>query len=235
MTSSRAPDFATRVLLVEGRAAFADILRCDLERGGFVLEHAATGEEALNAGVRFRPHLVMVNWSLPTLSGIEVCRRLRTQAETRDVALIMTGCPGYQYAVPALGAGADDYLVEPFSIDELLARMRAMLRRTRAEPERISRLSGELEMDLTALRVTRNGRHIHLGPTEFGLLRLLMRSPNHTFSREEIIHEIRGANAAVGLRAVDVHVRRLREAITREGERDVIRTVRAAGYVFDAA
>lgn len=235
MKSSRTPGYGTRVLLVEGRTAFADELRWNLERSGFVVERASNGEEVLTRSARFRPRVVLLNWRLAGVSGIEMCRRLRTLPETRNAGLLMTGCGGDRRVVRALGAGADDYLVEPFNIAELLARMRALLRRTRAEPERISLSSRELEIDLTALRVTRNGRAIHLGPTEFRLLRVFMHSPNRTFSREEIIHQIWGADAAVDPRTVDVHVRRLRGAITREGERDVIRTVRAAGYVFDAA
>jgi two-component system, OmpR family, phosphate regulon response regulator PhoB len=126
-------------------------------------------------------------------------------------------------------------LVNPFSIAELLARVRALLRRTWTEPARIRLTLGELDLDLTAFRVTRNGRDIHLGPTEFRLLRLLMHSPNRVFSRGEIIDQVWGAGAIVELRTVDVHVRRLREAITCEGDPDVIRTVRATGYVLDAA
>jgi len=229
------PDFSTRALLVEGRATSVDILRWNLERNGFVVERAATGDEALNRSARFRPHVVLLNWSLPALSSIEVCRQLRALPETRDVGVIMTGRAGNRYVVRALAAGADDYLVKPFSIAELLARMRALLRRTRTEPARIRLRLGELDMDLTAVRVTRNGRDIHLGPTEFRLLRLLMHSPNRIFSREEIVDQIWGVGAAVDPRSVDVSVRRLREAITREGEPGVIRTVRAAGYVLDAA
>jgi two-component system phosphate regulon response regulator PhoB len=235
MTGIRALDFRARVLLVEGQAAFADMMQWNLERSGFFVERVSNGEQAVNRSARFRPHVVLLNWSLPALTGIEVLRRLRAQSETRDVAVILTGCTGDQHVVRALSAGADDYLVKPFSIAELLARMRALLRRTRAEPERVCLTLGELEMDLTAFRVTRNGRDIHLGPTEFRLLRLLMHSPNRTFSREEIIDQIWGGDVVIEPRTVDVHVRRLREAITREGERDVIRTVRAAGYVFDGA
>ena len=229
------PDFITRALLVEGRATGADILRRNLERSGFVVERASNGDAALKQSESFRPHVILLDWSLPTLSGIEVCRRLRALPETRDVGVIMTGRTRDRYVVRALGAGADDYLVKPFSNAELLARMRALLRRTRTEPARIRLTLGELDLDLTALRLTRNGRDIHRGPTEFRLLRLLMASPNRVLSREEIIDEIWGADAAVELRTVDVHVRRVREAITRQGDPDVIRTVRAAGYVFDAA
>ena len=229
------PDFSTRALLVEERFPCPDILRWNLERSGFVVERASNGDEALKRNERFRPHVMLLDWSLPSLSGIEVCRQLRALPETRGASVIMTGRTGDRYVIRALVAGADDYLVKPFSIAELLARMRALLRRALAEPVRIRLTLGELDLDLTALRVTRSGRYIHLGPTEFRLLRLLMDSPNRVLSREEIIDQIWGADTAVELRTVDVHVRRLREAITRQGDPDVIRTVRAAGYVFDTA
>jgi two-component system phosphate regulon response regulator PhoB len=167
------------------------------------------------------------------MCGIEVCRRLRSLPETKDVAVIMVGRTGDQNAVRGLNAGADDYVVKPFNITELLARIRALLRRTRADPESRCLQLREIMMDLAAFRVTRNGRNIHLGPTEFQLLKLLIQHPNRIFSREEIIYEIWGADAAVEARTVDVHVRRLRDSITREGEADVIRTVRTAGYAFD--
>jgi two-component system phosphate regulon response regulator PhoB len=146
---------------------------------------------------------------------------------------MVTGRTGDQNAVRGLDAGADDYVVKPFSISELLARIWALLRRTRAHPERRCLQLREIVMDLAAFRVTRNGRNVHLGPTEFQLLRFLMQHPNRIFSREEIIHEIWGAAAAVDSRTVDVHVRRLRDAITHEGEPDVIRTVRTAGYALN--
>ena len=146
---------------------------------------------------------------------------------------MVTGRAGDQNAVRALDAGADDYMVKPLSISELLARIRALLRRTRVRPERRCLQSREIVMDLTAFRVTRNGRNIHLGPTEFRLLKFLMQHPNRIFSREEIIDEIWGADAIVEARTVDVHVRRLRDSTTRGGEPDLIRTVRAAGYGFN--
>ena len=147
--------------------------------------------------------------------------------------IMVTGRAGDQNAVRGLNAGADDYVVKPFSIIELLARIRALLRRTRTHPERSCLQFREIVMDLTAFRVSRNGRNIHLGPTEFQLLKFLMQHPNRIFSREEIIYEIWRADAAVEARTVDVHVRRLRDSITREGEADVIRTVRTAGYGFN--
>jgi two-component system phosphate regulon response regulator PhoB len=211
------------------------MLRWNLERNGFAVERTSDGGEALNRCAQFQPHVVLLNWRLRTLSGIKVCRQLRAIPQTRDVGVIMIGSGGDRQVVSALGAGADDYLVKPFSIPELLARIRALLRRTWAEPGRICLRLGELNIDMTAFRVTRNGRDIHLGPTEFRLLRLLMHSPNRTFSREELVDQVWGADAAVDPRTVDVSVRRLREALTCEGELGVIRTVRGAGYVLDVA
>jgi two-component system phosphate regulon response regulator PhoB len=223
-----------RVLLVEDEAAFAVMLRYNLERQGFLVDHVTSGREALSRSAQFRPHLVLLDWTLPGMCGIELCRRLRSRPETKDVGVIMvTGRAGDQNAVRALDAGADDYVVKPFSVTELLARMWALLRRIRAYPERRCLQLREITIDLAAFRVTRNGRNVHLGPTEYRLLKFLMEHPNCTLSREEIIDEIWGAGAAVEPRTVDVHVRRLRDAITRDGEPDVIRTVRTAGYVLD--
>jgi two-component system phosphate regulon response regulator PhoB len=222
-----------RVLVVEDEAAFAALLLYNLETHGFLVEHVTNGQEALSNTARFRPQVVLLDWTLPAMCGIEVCRRLRSLPETKDVGVIMVGRTGDQNAVRGLNAGADDYVVKPFSITELLARIRALLRRTRADPESRCLQLREIMMDLAAFRVTRNGRNIHLGPTEFQLLKLLIQHPNRIFSREEIIYEIWGADAAVEARTVDVHVRRLRDSITREGEADVIRTVRTAGYAFD--
>jgi two-component system phosphate regulon response regulator PhoB len=223
-----------RVLVVEDEVAFAAMLLYNLETYGFLVEHVTNGQEALSRGAKFRPHVVVLDWTLPVMCGIEVCRRLRSLPETKDVGVIMvTARTGDQNAVRGLNAGADDYVVKPFSIIELLARIRALLRRTRAHPERRCLQLREIVMDLTAFRVTRNGRNVHLGPTEFQLLKFLMQHPNRIFSREEIIYEIWGADAAVEARTIDVHVRRLRDSMTREGEADVIRTVRTAGYGFN--
>jgi two-component system phosphate regulon response regulator PhoB len=223
-----------RVLVVEDEAAFAAMLCYNLETHGFLVEHVTNGQEALSRSTTFQPRVVVLDWTLPGMSGIEVCRRLHSLPETQDVGVIMvTGRAGDRNAVRGLNAGADDYLVKPFSIIELLARIRALLRRTRVHPERRCLQSREIVRDLTAFRVTRNGRNIHLGPTEFRLLKFLMQHPNRIFSREEIIYEIWGADAIVEARTVDVHVQRLRDSVTREGEPDVIRTVRTAGYGFN--
>jgi two-component system phosphate regulon response regulator PhoB len=223
-----------RALLVEDEAAFGAMLRYNLETHGFLVDHVTSGQEALSRSAQFRPHVVLLDWTLPGMCGIEVCRRLRSQPETKDVGVIMvTGRAGDQNAVRGLDAGADDYMVKPLSITELLARIWALLRRTRAHPERRYLQLGEMVIDLAAFRVTRNGRNIHLGPTEYRLFKFLMEHPNCTLSREEIIDEIWGAGVAVDPRTVDVHVWRLRDAITQEGEPDVIRTVRTAGYALN--
>jgi two-component system phosphate regulon response regulator PhoB len=233
MTSVLPLHLSTRALLVEGRAASADTLRWNLERNGFAVERTLNGEEALNRCAQFRPHVVLLNWRLPALSGIELCRQLRALPQTREVGVIMTGRAGDRQVVRALEGGADDYLVRPFGIAELLARMRALLRRTRTQPERVRLELGDLAMDLTAVRVTRNGRDVHLGPTEFRLLKLLMHFPNRVFSREEILNRIWGTDCAVEPQTVNVYMRRLRAAITREGEPDLIHTVRGAGYIIE--
>src|SRR5437588_12321163 len=163
-----------RVLLVEDEAAFAAMLRYNLETRGFLAEHAANGQEALSRSAKFQPHVVLLDWTLPGMCGIEVCRRLRSRPETKDLGVIMvTGRAGDQNAVRGLDAGADDYIVKPLSITELVARIWALLRRTRAHPERRCLQFREIVMDLAGFRVTRNGRNVHLGPTEFQLLRFL--------------------------------------------------------------
>jgi two-component system phosphate regulon response regulator PhoB len=223
-----------RILLVEDEAAFAAVLLYNLEAHGFLAEHVTNGQEALRRCVKYRPHIVLLDWTLPVMGGIEVCRRLRRLPETKDAGVIMvTGRIGDRNAVRGLNAGADDYVVKPFSIAELLARIRALLRRRRVDSGGRCLQSREIVMELTAVRVTRNGRTVHLGPTEYRLLRFLMQHPNRVFSREELIDQIWGAEAAVEPRTVDVHVRRLRASITRNGESDVIRTVRTAGYALN--
>jgi two-component system, OmpR family, phosphate regulon response regulator PhoB len=223
------------VLVVDDEAALAAMLRYNLERHGFLVEHATNGRAALVRIAEGRPDLVLLDWTLPVMSGIEVCRQLRSRPDTRDLRVIMvTGRTGDQDAVRGLDAGADDYVVKPFSVDELLARMRALLRRTKAVTEWRRRLQlQDIAMDFAAFRVTRSGRTVHLGPTEFRLLKFLMQHPNRIFSRRELMDALWGPDVHVEPRTLDVHVWRLRKSINCGGERDVIRTVRMAGYVFE--
>jgi two-component system phosphate regulon response regulator PhoB len=210
------------------------LLRYNLEAEGYTVETCMRGDEA---DIRLRenqPDLLLLDWMLPGLSGIELCRRLRSRAETERLPVIMLTARGEeQERIRGLATGADDYVVKPFSIPELMARVRAMLRR--AKPEVVSSLlrAGDLELDRETHRVRRSGREIHLGPTEFRLLEFLMTSPGRVFSREQLLDGVWGHDVYVDERTVDVHVGRLRKAINRGKAPDPIRTVRGAGYAFN--
>lgn len=222
------------VLVVEDEAALATMLRYNLEKQGFRVEEAVDGQEALTRIAEAVPDIVLLDWMLPVMSGIEVCRQIRRRPATRDLPVIMvTARTEDQDAVRGLNTGADDYITKPFSMDALLARMRALLRRAGAVPVRGQHVFHDLTMDLTAHRVQRNGRPIHLGPTEFRLLEFLMQHPRRVFSREELLNSVWGPDIHVEPRTVDVHIRRLRKSINGDGELDVVRTVRAAGYALD--
>ncbi len=222
------------VLVVEDEAALATMLRYNLEKQGFRVEEAVDGQEALTRISEGAPDIVLLDWMLPVMSGIEVCRQIRRRPATRDLPVIMvTARTEDQDAVRGLNTGADDYITKPFNMDALLARMRALLRRAGAVPVRGQHVFHDITMDLTAHRVHRNGRPVHLGPTEFRLLEFLMQHPRRVFSREELLNSVWGPDIHVEPRTVDVHIRRLRKSINGEGELDVVRTVRAAGYALD--
>ncbi len=222
------------VLVVEDEAALATMLRYNLEKQGFRVEEAVDGQEALTRMAETVPDIVLLDWMLPVMSGIEVCRQIRRRPATRDLPVIMvTARTEDQDAVRGLNTGADDYITKPFSMEALLARMRALLRRSGAVPVRGQHVFHDITMDLTAHRVHRRGRSIHLGPTEFRLLEFLMQHPRRVFSREELLNSVWGPDIHVEPRTVDVHIRRLRKSINGEGELDVVRTVRAAGYALD--
>lgn len=222
------------VLVVEDEAALATMLRYNLEKQGFRVDEAVDGQEALTRIAEAQPDIVLLDWMLPVMSGIEVCRQIRRRPQTRVLPVIMvTARTEDQDAVRGLNTGADDYITKPFSMDALLARMRALLRRSGAVPVRGQHVFHDIVMDLTAHRVQRNGRPIHLGPTEFRLLEFLMQHPRRVFSREELLNSVWGPDIHVEPRTVDVHIRRLRKSINGPGELDVVRTVRAAGYALD--
>ena len=222
------------VLVVEDEAALATMLRYNLEKQGFRVEEAVDGQEALTRIAEAVPDIVLLDWMLPVMSGIEVCRQIRRRPATRDLPVIMvTARTEDQDAVRGLNTGADDYITKPFNMEALLARMRALLRRSGAVPVRGQHVFHDITMDLTAHRVHRNSRPIHLGPTEFRLLEFLMQHPRRVFSREELLNSVWGPDIHVEPRTVDVHIRRLRKSINGEGELDVVRTVRAAGYALD--
>lgn len=222
------------VLVVEDEAALATMLRYNLEKQGFRVEEASDGQEALTRIAESQPDLVLLDWMLPVMSGIEVCRQIRRRPVTRDLPVIMvTARTEDQDAVRGLNTGADDYITKPFNIDALLARMRALLRRSGAIATKGRLEFHDISMDLAAHRVQRNGRALHLGPTEYRLLEFLMQHPRRVFSREDLLNAVWGADIHVEARTVDVHIRRLRKALNAPGEMDVVRTVRTAGYALD--
>ena len=222
------------VLVVEDEAALATMLRYNLEKQGFRVEEATDGQEALTRIAETQPDLVLLDWMLPAMSGLEVCRQIRRRPSTKDLPVIMvTARTEDQDAVRGLNTGADDYITKPFSTEALIARMRALLRRSGAMPAKGALAFHDISMDLATHRVLRNGRPLHLGPTEFRLLEFFLQHPRRVFTREELLDAVWGREIHVEPRTVDVHIRRLRKAINNEGETDLIRTVRAAGYAID--
>ncbi len=222
------------VLVVEDEVPLLTLLRYNLEKEGFRVAEARDGEEALVAVKDNKPDLVLLDWMLPLVSGIEVCRQIRRMPEARTLPIVMLTARGEEAdKVRGLNSGADDYVTKPFSPSELTARLKAVLRRARpAAGEDMLRFS-DLAMDLTGHRVTRSGRNVHLGPTEFRLLRFFLEHPGRVFSREQLLDAVWGRDVYVEPRTVDVHIRRLRKAVNGDEELDLIRTVRSAGYALD--
>ncbi|GJD61444.1 phosphate regulon transcriptional regulator PhoB [Methylobacterium frigidaeris] len=225
---------STRILIVEDEEALTLLLRYNLEAEGFEVDAVARGDEA---DIRLReqvPDLVLLDWMMPGLSGIELCRRIRARRETERLPVIMLTARGEEGdRVRGLATGADDYIVKPFSVPELLARVRALLRRSKPAHVADLLVAGDIELDRVSHRVRRDGRELHLGPTEFKLLEFLMQSPGRVFSREQLLDGVWGHDVYIDERTVDVHIGRLRKAINRGRDADPIRTVRGSGYSFD--
>lgn len=224
-----------KVLIVEDEAALSEMLRYNLEAEGFGVTVAETGEQAELALAEEKPDLVLMDWMLPGVSGIELTRRLRARPETRTVPVLMLTARGEEGdRVRGLSTGADDYVVKPFSLPELMARVKAILRR--AAPDRIAEVLrlGDIELDRAAHKVTRGSRQVRLGPTEYKLLEFLMEAQGRVLSRSQLLDGVWGRDAFVDERTVDVHIGRLRKALIRGRETDPIRTVRGAGYALGA-
>ena len=224
----------TRILIVEDEEPLTLLLRYNLEAEGYEVDVAERGDDAEIRLKESPPDLVVLDWMLPGISGIELCRRLRARPESKALPIIMLTARGEESErVRGLSTGADDYIVKPFSVPELLARVSALLRRS--SPERIADILsfGELQLDREKKRVSRNGHAIDLGPTEFRLLEFLMERPGRVFSREQLLDGVWGRDAYIDERTVDVHVGRLRKALNRGHADDPIRTVRGAGYALD--
>src|SRR5215203_3638855 len=223
-----------RIMVVEDEEALITLLRYNLDAEGYDVETVGRGDEADTRLKERLPDLVVLDWMLPGLSGIELCRRLRARPETKALPIIMLTARGEESErVRGLATGADDYIVKPFSVPELLARVKALL--PRASPERVADVLafGDIAIDREKKRVSRAGREVELGPTEYRLLEFLMERPGRVFSREQLLDGVWGSEVYIDERTVDVHVGRLRKALNRGREADPIRTVRGAGYALD--
>jgi two-component system phosphate regulon response regulator PhoB len=231
---SAVTEMSPRILVIEDDAAIAELLRYNLEAEGLRTTVAATGEEAEMQVAEDRFDLIVLDWRLPGLSGIELCRRLRRREDTRTVPILMLTARGEESdRVRGLATGADDYVVKPFSVPEMIARVKALLRR--ASPQRVadSLRAGDIVLNRTAHRVTRREREVRLGPTEFRLLAFFMENSGRVLSRQQLLDGVWGRDAFIDGRTVDVHVGRLRKALIRGADSDPIRTVRGAGYSFE--
>ena len=223
-----------RILIVEDEEPLTLLLRYNLEAEGFEVDSVARGDDAELHLRDHTPDLVLLDWMLPGLSGIELCRQIRARPATRDIPVIMLTARGEEEdRVRGLDVGADDYVTKPFSMSELVARMRAVLRRTAPALAGDVASFADLVLDRQLCRVRRGKRDVHLGPTEFRLLDALMQRPGRVYSREQLLDKVWGQDVYVEIRTVDVHIGRLRKALNRRGDRDPIRTVRSTGYALD--
>ena len=225
---------SARVLVVEDEEALSQLLKYNLEKEGYRVSVAQDGEEAMVVVDEVKPDLILLDWMLPKAPGIEVCRRLRQRTETRNTPIVMlTARDEEADRIRGLDTGADDYVSKPFSMVELLARLRAVMRRIRPGLVEDKVRVGDIVMDRVSHRVRRAGREVHLGPTEFRILDHLIQHPGRVFSREQLLDAVWGSDVYVEARTVDVHIGRLRKALNEGAEIDPIRTVRSAGYSLD--
>ena len=224
-----------RVLVIEDEDALATLLEYNLSKEGFSVVLASDGEEGLLRIDEAAPDIAIIDWMLPKISGIEVCRRIRSKTETRNLPVIMLTARSEEAdRIRGLETGADDYMTKPFSTAELIARVRAVLRRIRPALVEDEIKCGDIRLDRTGRRVWRSEKEIHLGPTEFRLLDHLIQHPGRVFSREQLLNAVWGSDVFVEARTVDVHIGRLRKALNKFDQGDPIRTVRSAGYALEA-
>jgi len=224
---------AAKVLIVEDEESLAIMLQYNLEAEGYEVEVAERGDDAELMIAENPPDIIILDWMLPGISGIELCRRLRVAKKTRLIPIIMLTAKGEESdKVRALGTGADDYIVKPFSLPEFMARLKAVLRRTSPSLLIDILVHGDLKLDRASRLVTRGKREVRLGPTEYRLLEFFMEKPERVFSRDQLLDNVWGRDAYIDERTVDVHIGRLRKALTRGKEKKLIRTVRGAGYAL---
>ncbi|MDX2095752.1 MAG: phosphate regulon transcriptional regulator PhoB [Alphaproteobacteria bacterium] len=228
-------DAKTKILIVEDEVAIVTLLRYNLEKEGYAVISTGDGEEAVNLVKEHRPDIIVLDWMLPGMTGVEVCKHIRWNQDLKNTPIIMLSARGEEGdRIRGLDSGADDYMVKPFSPPELISRIKAVFRRIRPSlSEKMLEFAG-IVMDLTSHKTTRDGAEVHLSPTEFSLLKYLMEHPGRVFSREQLLDSVWGHDIYVELRTVDVHVRRLRKGLDYDGNQpDMIRTVRSAGYALE--
>ncbi len=225
----------TKIMIVEDEAALVTLLKYNLEKQGYETISVMDGKEVMNTAMTEKPDLILLDWMLPNVQGIDLCRDIRKSYELRNIPIIMLTARGDEAdKVRGLSYGADDYMTKPYSIPELMARIVALLRRVQPEQRQENLAFEDLTMDFAKRRVMRGDRPVHLGPTEFRLLQYLMEKPGVVLSREALLKLVWGGSIHVELRTVDVHIRRLRRALNEGGEPDIVRTVRSAGYALDS-
>jgi len=225
----------TKIMIVEDEAALVTLLKYNLEKQGYETISVMDGKEVMNTAMTEKPDLILLDWMLPNVQGIDLCRDIRKSYELRNIPIIMLTARGEEAdKVRGLSYGADDYMTKPYSIPELMARIVALLRRVQPEQRQENLSFEDLTMDFAKRRVMRGDRPVHLGPTEFRLLQYLMEKPGVVLSRETLLKLVWGGSIHVELRTVDVHIRRLRRALNEGGEPDIVRTVRSAGYALDS-
>ena len=224
----------TKIMIVEDETALVTLLKYNLEKQGYETITVMDGKDVISTALEEKPDLVLLDWMLPNVQGIDICREMRRTYELRSTPIIMLTARGEEAdKVRGLSFGADDYMTKPYSIPELMARIGALLRRVQPENRQDNLSYEDLTMDFAKRRVMRGDRAVHLGPTEFRLLQYLMDKPGIVLSRESLLKLVWGGSIHVELRTVDVHIRRLRRALNEGGEQDIIRTVRSAGYALD--
>ena len=222
-----------QVLLVEDEPAQREVLAYNLEAEGYAVRRAENGEEAMLLVAEARPDLIILDWMMPIMSGIEVCRQIKTRSETRDIPVIMLSARSEEVdAVRGLDTGADDYVVKPYNLRELMARVRTQLRRSKPSAAGLVLSHADLTLDTETHRVHRAGQEVRLGPTEYRLLLTLIEKPGRVFSRDQLLDHVWGRDIYVDTRTVDVHIARLRKALAVATEADLIRTVRGTGYAL---
>ncbi|MBQ9089760.1 MAG: phosphate regulon transcriptional regulator PhoB [Alphaproteobacteria bacterium] len=224
----------TKIMIVEDEVGLVTLLKYNLEKQGYETTVVMDGKDVLVQAMSEKPDLILLDWMLPNVQGIDLCREIRKTYELRNTPIIMLTARGDEAdKVKGLSFGADDYMTKPFSVPELMARIVALLRRVSPTQTQDNLSYGDITIDFSKRRVTRGERNVHLGPTEFRLLQFLMEKPGHVLSRELLLKSVWGGSIHVELRTVDVHIRRLRRALNEGGEKDVVRTVRSAGYALD--